>query len=181
MAELSTIARPYAQAVFEVAQKTGLPKWSEWLAVWGEVAAHPDIKLLVNDPRLTSKNVVKIFLELVARAGTETTDACALNFISDVIENGRLELLPEIGRQFEQLKNAFEGQADAVIESAFPLAGDELSNLLVSLEAKFSVKLKPSITVNPDLIGGVRVVVGDQVLDGSVKGRLDAMKATLVA
>lgn len=179
MAELSTIARPYAQAVFEVAQKSGLPKWSAWLAVWGKVAAHPDIRLLANDPRLTSQNITEIFLAVVASADVETTDVNALNFIIDVINNKRLEVLPEIGRQFEQLKNAYEGQADAAIESAFPLADEELLNLLASLEAKFSIKLKPIVTINPDLIGGVRVAVGDQVLDGSVKGRLDAMKAAL--
>lgn len=177
MVELSTVARPYAEAAFEVAKQGNLAQWSEWMAQWAAVAAHPDIKLLVNDPRLTDQQILDGF---VAVSKTDAAPA-AVNFLQALVENGRLLALPEIQTQFALLKNAHEGIADARIESAFPLDDEAVASLVVPLQAKFGAKLKPVVVVDPSLIGGVRVIVGDQILDSSVRGRLDAMKAALVA
>ena len=177
MVELSTVARPYAEAAFEVAVKGNLGKWSEWMAQWSAVAGHPDIKLLVNNPRLTHEQILDSF---IAVSKTDK-DAAAVNFLQALVENSRLLALPEIERQFAQLKNAHEGVADARIESAFPLDDAALEALVKPLQAKFGSNLKASVVVDQSLIGGVRVIVGDQILDSSVRGRLDAMKAALVA
>jgi F-type H+-transporting ATPase subunit delta len=98
-----------------------------------------------------------------------------------VVDNHRLPLLPEIAVQFEELKNAREGAADALIVSAFPLEGAQLNDLVASLERKFKRKLKPVVEVDPSLIGGVRVTVGDEVLDTSVRARLASMQTALTA
>ena len=99
-----------------------------------------------------------------------------------VIENGRLCALPEIAAQFRALKNESEGVADAYIESAYALNKKEVEQLLACLEKKFpGKKLNPIVTVNKDLIGGVCVRVGDQVLDGSVRARLAQMQQALTA
>ena len=98
------------------------------------------------------------------------------------MENDRLEVMPEIARQFHELKNLSEGVADAYIETAFELSDDELKGLLDKLASKFpGVKLTPIVRVNPELIGGVAVTVGDQVIDATVRTRLEQMKTMLTA
>ena len=103
----------------------------------------------------------------------------ANNFLGMVVANGRIELLPEIGAQFQLLKNSAEGAADAEITSAFDLSAAQVSELVATLEKKFSRKLNPTVTVDPSLIGGVRVVVGDEVLDTSVRAKLQQMRRIL--
>jgi len=98
-----------------------------------------------------------------------------------LVENARLSLLPEIAHQFRELKNAHESTADAEIVSAFPMSDAQVSDLVSALQKKFGRKLNASVKVEPELIGGVRVVVGDEVLDFSVKNRLQTMQKTLVA
>jgi F-type H+-transporting ATPase subunit delta len=98
-----------------------------------------------------------------------------------LIDNHRLALLPEIAEQFGELKNAREGAANALIVSAFPLESAQLAELVAGLETKFKRKLKPTVDVDASLIGGVRVTVGDEVLDGSVRARLVSMQTALSA
>ena len=103
------------------------------------------------------------------------------NFLRTVIDNDRLAALPEMARQFRQLANSVTGSADALIQSAFPIDGAELAALTATLEKRFGRKLEPAVQIEPSLIGGVRVVVGDEVLDTSVKARLEQMKMALTA
>jgi F-type H+-transporting ATPase subunit delta len=98
-----------------------------------------------------------------------------------VIENGRLSALPEMATQFRALKNAQSGSSDAVVHSAFPIDGAALAELAVTLEKQFKRKLNLSVVLQSELIGGIRVVVGDEVLDTSVKARLEQMKVALTA
>jgi F-type H+-transporting ATPase subunit delta len=98
-----------------------------------------------------------------------------------LVDNHRLQLLPEIAVQFDELKNAREGAADVLIVSAFPLEGAQLDDLVGSLERKFRRLLKPTVEVDASLIGGVRVTVGDEVLDTSVRARLASMQTALTA
>jgi len=105
----------------------------------------------------------------------------ARNFLALLVENGRLLLLPEIASEFLWLKNRHQGEADAEIVSAFPLADAQVAELVAGLEKKFGVKIKPVVSVDASLIGGVRVAVGDQVLDTSVRAQLDRMRDALVA
>ncbi|MEO7031971.1 MAG: F0F1 ATP synthase subunit delta, partial [Herbaspirillum sp.] len=149
MAELATIARPYAEALFRVARSGDLSAWSGLVNEMAQVAAHPDVQALGNNPNLTSAQVTDTVLALLK----STVPAEAKNFISMLVENGRLALLPEIGMQFHVLKNSNEGASDAQIVSAFPLTDAQVSDLLAGLEKKFGRKLHPMVSVDATLIG----------------------------
>ncbi len=177
MAEISTIARPYAEAVFRVAQAGELNQWSQDLDRMAAIAGHPDMQDVFRNPKLSQDQVFEVFSGV---HGTELGPQ-AKNFVRELIENGRMLALPEIAAQFHTLKNAREGSADAIITSAFPLSEAQLAELVDALEHKFKIKLLPSVQVDDHLIGGVQVVVGDQVLDTSVRTRLEQMRAALTA
>jgi F-type H+-transporting ATPase subunit delta len=182
MAELSTIARPYAEALFQAASadKSAAGALDRWLPVieeLGSVAGHPEVAKLVGDPQLASERTFGLLTGLMK---TELP-AAAANFLKLVIDNGRIAVLPEVARQFRRLKNASEGAADCLIESAFPLSDQQVADLLWSLSRKFALKLKPQVKVVPELIGGVRISVDDHVLDSTVKTRLAEMQAALTA
>lgn len=177
MAELATIARPYAEALFRVAKSGDLAAWSGLVAEMAQVAQHPEVQALATNPNLSPSQVQSIVLALLkSPVGDE-----ARNFIGMLAENGRLSLLPEIGVQFHALKNSQEGAADARITSAFALSEAQVSDLVAVLEKKFGHKLNPAVAVDATLIGGVRVVVGDEVLDTSVRAKLQQMYVALVA
>lgn len=177
MVELSTIARPYAEAAYEVAKASNLQQWSDWLEAWSAVASNPDIKLLVDDPKITDEQVLEAFADLTKTPAQEQ----ARNFLAALVENGRLLALPEIAAQFTVLKNADSGSAEALITSAFAMDQTDIQNIAESLEKKFGRKLNITVEVDESLIGGIRVTVGDQVLDSSVRGKLNAMKVALTA
>ena len=179
MAELSTVARPYSEALFAVAKadKGGLALWAEQLQRLANVAAQPDARVVMTDPRLSDTQRVSIFLSAVQPA----VDKYFENFVALLTKNDRLLLLPQIAKQFEALKDTAEGVAQANITSAFPMSEDQISQLIALLEPKFGLKLKPHVTVDAALIGGVRVHVGDQVLDTSVQAQLVRMRDTLAA
>jgi F-type H+-transporting ATPase subunit delta len=178
MAELSTIARPYAEALFAAARAAG--SLDACLAAADELAAllrHPKVVEVVSDPKLGDAQVFDLLSGLVkARLPAE-----GANLLRMLVENDRLAALPEIARQFRALKNQAEGVADCVIESAFPMTEAQVNDLLAALSKKFGLKLKPEVRVDASLIGGVRVSVGDHVLDTSVKTRLAQMQAALTA
>lgn len=176
MAELATIARPYAEAAFDVAAGTNaLPRWSGLLAEMAAVAANPDLQLALEDPRITGAQRIDLFVSCL-KTPLEGTDR---NFVAVLAENGRLGLLPEIAAQFEALRAEREGVADAEIESAFALPDGELATLVATLERRFKRRIRPSVRIDAGLIGGVRVAVGDEVIDASVRGKLDAMRTAL--
>jgi F-type H+-transporting ATPase subunit delta len=179
MAELSTLARPYSEALFAVAKghSNGLSVWAEQAQSLAHVAANGDVRSAMADPRLTDVQRAEIFLSLVKPA----VDKQFQNFVELLIANGRLLLLPQIAEQFLALKDEAEGVAQANITSAFPMAEDQVSQLIALLEPKFGLKLKPHVTVDAALIGGVRVLVGDHVLDTSVQAQLVRMRDTLTA
>ena len=177
MAELATVARPYAEALFRVAKAGNLSAWSEVVSEMAQAASHPDMRLLAQNPNVSDQLVADIFAKLLkSPVTTEVT-----NFIQVLVKNGRVLLMPEIGAQFAALKNAFEGAADAVITSAFEMSNEQLQPVLVALEKKFGRKLNPSVQIDASLIGGVRVVVGDQVFDTSVRAKLQQMQVDLAA
>jgi len=177
MAELATIARPYAEALFRVAQSGNLAAWSDLVTEMAQIAANPDFQALASNPKVSEQQVSDTLLVLLkSPVGAE-----AKNFIAMLVENGRLALLPEIAAQFHALKNAQEGAADARITSAFALTDAQVADLMAALEKKFGRKLNPSVTVDESLIGGVRVVVGDEVLDTSVRAKLQQMHVALAA
>jgi len=177
MAELATVARPYAEALFRVAQASNLTAWSRLIGEMAAIAANPDFRAFAHNPKIADADVSAVFFSAVK----EPVNAEARNFIAMLVENGRLTLLPEINEQFQVLKNAQEGAADAAIVSAYALSPAQVTDLIVTLQKKFGRKLNPVVTVDPSLIGGVRVVVGDEVLDTSVRAKLQQMQVALTA
>ena len=177
MAELATVARPYAEALFRVAQNGDMAAWSTLVSELAQIGANPDVQAFAQNPNVTEAQLADVIASLVK----SPLSAEAKNFIAMLAENGRVALLPEIGAQFNVLKNAMAGAADAHIDSAFEISADQLAQLVATLEKKFGRKLNPTVTVDPSLIGGVRVVVGDEVLDTSVRARLQQMHVALTA
>ena len=178
MAELSTIARPYAEALFASVRTEGtLEQWSALLSEMAQVAGHPEVSEVLTTPGITNQQRYELFTGLMK---TPLTDK-ARNFLELLIDNERLLLLPNIYEQFEALKHQLEGSEVAQIISAFELSPEQLNQLVSALEKKFGLKLIPEVTVDAALIGGVRVMVGDQVLDTSVQAQLARMRDTLAA
>ena len=178
MAEPSTVARPYAEAVFKLADASGaLAKWSEMLAALAAVAADARVGTAIKDPNLSDAKVAGLFLSVLA--GKLSGDA--ENLVRVLAENGRLELLPEIREQFEALKNEREGVVEAEVQSAFELTQDQVGDLVARLEKKLGRKVKARVSVDKNLIGGVRVLVGDKVIDGSARAQLGALETALKA
>jgi F-type H+-transporting ATPase subunit delta len=177
MAELATLARPYAEALFQVAAKGDLKQASNELDALAAVAANPQLRQFADAP---SAGAVQVFDVITSVVKTPLSDA-SKNLLRTVIDNGRLSVLPEIVAQFHVLVNERSGVSDAIVYSAFPIEPTQLAGVVASLEARFKRKLNASVQVQPDLIGGIRVVVGDEVLDTSVKARLEQMKAALTA
>lgn len=176
--ELATIARPYAEALFRVAKSGNLAQWSESVSEMAQLAAHPDVQAFANNPKIGKQQIADTFLALLK---TNKGSAELKNFIGMLVENDRLTLLPEIGEQFHALQNAEAGAADAEITSAFELSDAQVRDLVATLEKKFGRKLNPLVKVDNSLIGGVRVLVGDQVLDTSVRAKLQKMHTALTA
>ena len=181
MAEIATIARPYAEALFRVATSTNsaatLNAWAELVGEMAQAAENADVIALVQNPKIPAAVVVESFLSVLKSPVNHE----AKNFINTLASYHRLLALPEIAAQFFALKNAHEGAADAEISSAFALTETQVADLCKTLEAKFGRKLNPTVTVDSSLIGGVRVAVGDEVLDTSVRAKLQQMQIALTA
>lgn len=177
MAELATIARPYAEALFQVAVKGDLNGWQTQLDALALVAGDEGLRQFAAHPKTSSSQV----FDLVVEAAKLPLADGMRNFLRTVIENGRLEALPAVAAQFHALASQAQGVADAVVESAFPMDAAQLAELSAVLEKRFGRKLKPEVKLEPSLIGGVRVTVGDEVLDTSVRARLERMKTQLTA
>jgi len=176
MAELSTLARPYAEAVFRIADASGkLGEWSETLNNLAHVAANESIAGAIEDPNVPSAKVAGLFIQVLAGQLTGEAE----NFVRVLAENHRLELLPEIVVQYEALKNDREGVVDAQVISAFPLSDDQIAHLVAQLEQKTGKRVKAQVSVDAELIAGVRIVIGDKVIDGSARAQLNALEAAL--
>jgi F-type H+-transporting ATPase subunit delta len=176
MAELATIARPYAEALFQ-ASSADLAGTSAWVDELAAIAGNPQLLQFADSPKVSAEQVFSLITGVMK---TPLNDH-AKNFLRAVIDNGRLAALPEVASQFRLLKNAVGGTSDAVVYSAFPVEGAALADVAAVLEKRFGRKLNVRVELEPALIGGIRVVVGDEVLDTSVKARLEQMKVALTA
>lgn len=180
MAENSTLARPYATALFDAAKASAesLQVTAVTLHLLAELIEMDDVRQALADPRFNDMQRSELIRDSIKNV---TLDAHLTNLITILISNDRLLVLPEIASLFQQLKDKADGVAQAEIVSAFPLSDQQVAELVTMLEPKFHLKLEPHVSVDDSLIGGVRVVVGDYVLDTSVRAQLNRMRDALVA
>jgi F-type H+-transporting ATPase subunit delta len=176
MSELSTLARPYAEAVFRMAQgENDLAGWSSRLQSLALIVADAQVARLIADPAVASERVAGLIIEV---AGADLGERGG-NFVKVLAENDRLTLLSEISGQFETLKASAEGTLEATITSAQELTQAQIADLVAGLKSKFNREVDVQVAVDPELIGGAVIAIGDQVIDGSVKGRLQRMSFAL--
>ncbi len=176
MAELVTLARPYAEGVFRLArEKNALAAWSETLALLEAVVTDSRVKACADDPKISAAQLEALILGVVG----DKLDGLGRNFVQVLIENGRLEVLPQVRSLYEELRREQEGVVEAKIVSAMPLNEEQLRPLVARLEAKYQRKVTAKVELDPQLIGGIRIVVGDTVIDATVRGKLEAMAAAL--
>lgn len=178
MAEPITVARPYAEAVFRLADDAGkLAEWSDMLAALAQVSGDGRVQAAMGDPNFPATKVSGLFISILSG---RLTGECE-NLVRVLAENHRLALLAEIRDQFEALKNEREGVVEAEIESAFELQAAQLADLTARLEKHTGRKVRVRVNVEKELIGGVRIRIGDQVIDASARAQLAALESALKA
>ena len=178
MAEPATIARPYAEAAFRLADAQGkLAEWSAALANLAAVAADERVRAAVGDPNLSAAKDAGLIISILT--GKLTGDA--ENFVRVLAENGRLDVVTEIRTHFEALKNAREGTVEAEVYTAFEMDAAQVADLVARLEKNSGRKVKARVTVDQSLVGGIKVVIGDKVIDGSARAQLSALETALKA
>jgi F-type H+-transporting ATPase subunit delta len=177
MAELATIARPYAEALFKAAAPADLDKLSFQVQAVADVVSNAEVRQFADNPKVGADQVFDLIASIVK---TPLADA-AKNLLRAVIDNNRLSAFGAIASHFHSLVSARSGVADATVYSAFEISPTQLTDVMGALEKRFARKLNPTVVIEPALIGGIRVVVGDEVLDTSVKARLEQMRVALTA
>ena len=171
MAEPVTVARPYAEAVYKLANEANaLPAWADALANIDGVVADARVQACITDPNVSAQQLEGLVLGVIG----DRLSGEARNFVQVLVANSRLDLMPMIRAQFESLKREKEGVLEAKIISALNMDDAQVKQLVAQLEAKFQRKVTATVETDSTLIGGVKIVVGDKVIDGTVRGKLDA-------
>ena len=178
MAELATIARPYAEALFKAAGPANPRELADQLDALAQVTSLHELRQFADNPKVQPAAIYDVTVGALKAVVLAST---VQNLLRTVIDNGRLAAMPEVAAQDRALVNEQTGVSDATVYSAFPLNGTLLADVVTALEKRFDRKLNANVVVEPELIGGIRVVVGDEVLDTSVKARLEQMKVALTA
>lgn len=176
MAELSTLARPYAKAAFDYAAANGeLQGWSESLEVVAAVAQQDVVDKLLSSPSYTAAEQAKQLIEVCGDVLNEQ----GRNFIGVLAENRRLRLLPQIFQQFEALKANREKSVEVEVIVAGEITPEQQDKLASALSAKLEREVKMQVSIDKSLIGGAIVRAGDTVIDGSIRGRLAKLAEVL--
>ena len=174
--EASTIARPYAEAVYRLASEQGTQEgWSDLLAFYAAVLRDPAVRGVVSNPQLTRARLAEMMIDF----GEERLSIEGTNFIRLLADNGRLAILPEISEQFERLRQESRGALAVEVATAYPLEAGQEKELASALEARLGREITITSREDPALIGGVRIHAGDLVIDGSVQGQLEQLAKEL--
>jgi F-type H+-transporting ATPase subunit delta len=185
MAELLTIARPYAEAAFKLATdakvsggdtSASLASWADALNRLASVASRPELRNLLGNPKVTSQQLVQLIGD-AAGAMNEPQK----NFLTILAGQERLTALSEVEQHFSALRSRFEATLEAEVTSAFALSDVQLADIVSTLSSKYGKKVKATVKVDNSLIGGVSIRVGDEVTDVSVRGKLAQLRASLMA
>ena len=178
MAEISTIARPYAVAIFNLAkEEKTLSEWSDMLSLMSGIIKNEDINSFINDSKVLDTDREKLILNICG----DKINASGQNLIKLLVEYKRLSILSEITLLFEELKAKDEGVIEAEIIMADQPDKKMVENLLKSLEKRFNKKIEGKVVIDKSIVGGTKIIVGDTVIDASVRGQLDNLAYTLKA
>ena len=174
MSEFATLARPYANAFFDVSKEKSLD-FSVPLKSMLEIVSNKDFEACLSNPSISNQLLNQFLTEAVDEKNSEF-----VNFVEILTKNSRLPVLNEICDQYATLMNSLNGTLKIKIITAFKLADEQIDSLLKKLEAKHKTKFQPEIIIDEALLGGVRIVIGDQVLDGSIRSKVDRLKTSLL-
>jgi len=175
MSEFVTVARPYAKAAFDFAvEHNSVEAWQHMLAFAAEVAENEQMTELLSGA-LASETLSKSFIAICG----EQLDANGQNLIKVMAENGRLKVLPDVLKQFVQLREALEATVEVEVTSASTLSDTQLSKISAAMEKRLSRKVKLNCKIDKSVMAGVIIRAGDMVIDGSVRGRLDRLADVL--
>ena len=175
MAESLTIERPYAEAAFQTAlQHDALSAWGDALDRLSAVVAQPQAAQLIGNPAVPPVQVADLIADVAQNLTLEQR-----NFVRLLADNDRLTVLPEITSLYRALQNRQQGVLDAHVASAFPLTDAQVADIRTTLEAKHGRRVQVTVAVDPGLIGGVSIRIGDAVTDLSVRGKLAQLSAAL--
>ena len=176
MAEVATVARPYAEAVFKTALEThALDRVAEGLAFMAAVGRDETMRSTLMNPKVTGTQKKELF---AAIAG-DKVDAALKNLFALLVDNHREVLIDSIAEQFDELKREHERVVRARITSAQPLSEEQRADIVSALEKRYGKRVEADLDVDPELLGGARVQIGDQVIHASVRDALAQMAASL--
>ena len=176
MSELTTAARPYARAAFDIAKANGeQQKWTDMLGFMAAVAHDPTMTALLDSPRLSQNQAAEMFISVCE----EKIDQRGKNFIRLLAENDRLKLLPEITALYEHYRAEAEGTIEAEVISASEVSESQLAKITASLKNRLGKEVRLTSKIDSSLIGGAIIRAGDLVIDGSVSGRLEKLSTAL--
>ena len=177
MSELTTAARPYARAAFDIANSHGeQQQWTDMLAFMAAISHDPTMSALLDSPGLSQAQSAEMFISVCS----DKIDQRAKNFVKLLAENDRIKLLPEITALYEHYRAEAEGSIDAEVISAQEINDDQLSKIAASLKTRLGKEVRLTSKIDADLIGGAIVRAGDLVIDGSLSGRLEKLSTTLI-
>ncbi|MCH9694568.1 MAG: F0F1 ATP synthase subunit delta [Gammaproteobacteria bacterium] len=184
MADNNTVARPYATAIFDVANEAGaLVAWSESLSIAGQLLSDSGLVDYLGMPELSDEQRLEFLAGLFSQAGAallDGSDTKGSNFLKLLLENGRIAVLPEIAEHFEALKAEVENSVDAVITSASPLSSEQVDEMAAALKTRLGREVRVETQIDEDLIGGAVIRAGDVVIDGSLRARLEGLATALI-
>ncbi|MCK5830344.1 MAG: F0F1 ATP synthase subunit delta [Methylococcales bacterium] len=176
MSELSTLARPYAEAVFKRAlESKSAFEWSNTLAFLSVVMQDEEMTAIIANPKVGQEQMTQILLDICQ----EQLDKEGTNFLKILIENDRLMLAPQISELYESFKAEHEGYVEVDVISAFALTKEEQKKFATMLEKKLDKKVHITTSIDKSLIGGFLAKAGDKVIDGSIKGQLQQLAKKL--
>ncbi|MCK5810991.1 MAG: F0F1 ATP synthase subunit delta [Cocleimonas sp.] len=176
MSELTTAARPYARAVFEMAKETkSLSDWSDSLSFMGAVASDAGVAALLETPKMAKQAGADAFIKLC----DNKLDDKATNLVKTLADNNRIKLFPEISTLFEVLKDEEEGSVEAIVRSASKLTKAEEKSIATALKKRLGREVKLKVSIDKALLGGAIIKAGDLVIDGSIQGRLKKMTTAM--
>lgn len=180
MAEKSTIARPYAEAVFACAQESGqLKEWSDLLQAVNMIVIDEGMQSIIGNTSVSKAQLAQVIIDVVDSGNKNFVTEKGKNLIKLLAENRRLNVVTEITEQYEILKAEAEKSIEAEIVSAFEVSAAQQSLIAEKLKARLGRDVSLKCTVDESLMGGAIIKAGDMVIDGSVSGQLNKLSVEL--